>query len=137
MEIINICYDKNFVSENLINVDIRNIDSVPNFSAPRIVISFLNKLKKEQGIEAISILCNKLKKNGTLTFTLLDFDQLISFYHNQKLNLDDIIKHMRGNECFISRSEIIKMFHKSSEFSIDSITYDDIYSVYTLSRIDL
>ena len=137
MEIINVCYDKNFVSENLTNIDIRNIDSVPNFSAPRIIISFLNKLKKEQGIEAISLLCNKLKKNGTLTFTLLDFDQLISFYHSQKLNLDDIIKHMRGTECFISRSEIIKMFHKNSEFSIDSITYDDIYSVYTLSRIDL
>ena len=137
MEIINICYDKNFTASGVTNTDIRNIENIPNFSAYRITISFLNKIKKEQSVEIIHQLCNKLRKNGTLTFTLLDFEQLIDFYKNNQLTLEEVTKHLTGIESFIARSEIIKIFHKHPQISIDSIIYDNLYSVYTLSRTDL
>lgn len=137
MEIINICYDKNFTSEGLSNCDIRQIDSIPNFSAHKIIMSFLNQLEKKQSLSIIQSLCRKLRQGGTLTFNLLDFDQLVNFYQNQKIKLDDVIIHTNGIQSFISRSEVIKMFHKNSEISLDSILYDDIYSICTVSRKSL
>ena len=68
---------------------------------------------------------------------MLDFDQLIRFYQDQKIELNDITTHTKAIDSFISRSEIIKMFHKHPHISIDSITYDEIYAVYTISRVDL
>ena len=100
-------------------------------------IPFLNKLPKTQSVNTIGNLCNKLKQDGTLTFNLLDFDQLINFYQYQKLKLDDIVIHTKNIECFINKAEIIKMFHKHPQISIDSMTYDDMYAVYTLCRKSL
>tara|TARA_B100000085_G_C18560783_1_gene519468 strand:- start:3397 stop:3810 length:414 start_codon:yes stop_codon:yes gene_type:complete len=137
MQMINICYDSNFMSEDMENIDIRSIESIPNFSANKIMISFLNKIEKQQSIQIIQKLCNKLRQNGTLTFNLLDFDQLINFYQYEKLKLDDVVSHTKLIECFISKAEIIKMFYKHPQISIDSVTYDDMYSTYTLCRNSL
>ena len=134
MHIINICYDNNYTIANQTNIDIRNLDSIPNFSADHILISFLNRIEKSQSIKIIHALCNKLKKGGKLTMSMLDFDQLISYYHNQNIKLDDIIVYTKNLECFIHKAEILSMFHKNNTFNIDSIKYDDIYTIYTIIR---
>lgn len=134
MHVINICYDKNYVLSDQTNIDIRNLDTIPNFSANHILISFLNRLEKQQSTKLIQALCNKLQNTGKLTISLLDFDQLISAYLNQTLKLDDIIVYTKNLECFIDKAEILAMFHKNSHFAIDSIKYDDIYTIYTISR---
>lgn len=137
MRLINICFDQHYTLPDHTNIDIRTIDKVPNFSAEYIMISFLNRIEKEQSVKILSDLCKKLKKQGKLIFSVLDFDQLIEAYHNQQLKLDDICKYTKNLQCFIHKAEIIQMFHKNTNFSIDSIKTDDIYAIYTVNRTNL
>jgi glycosyltransferase involved in cell wall biosynthesis len=95
-------------------------------------LPFLNRVEKSQSIKIIHVLCNKLKKGGKLTMSMLDFDQLISYYHNQNIKLDDVIVYTKNLECFIHKAEILSMFHKNNAFNIDGIKYDDIYTIYTI-----
>lgn len=134
MKLYNICYNDKYKLDGAENISISSLDMIPNFSAPSIYISFLNAMSMDQSIQVIGQLCLKLKVNGILTFRLIDWDQLISYYQNGDLDTNSICSHMFGTQCLINRGDIIKMFHKSNEINIDNITYDNVFCTYTLSR---
>lgn len=137
MQVINICHNENYKLDDATNVDISNINSIPNFSASSLYIAFLNRIQKNQAIELIKSLCEKLANGGSLTFKLLDFHQLIRYYENQEITNNDIPKYTNALHCIITKSEILELFHKSVHINITSIAYDKVYSTYTLSRIKL
>lgn len=137
MQVINICHNENYKLDDATNVDISNINSIPNFSASSLYIAFLNRIQKNQAIELIKSLCEKLANGGSLTFKLLDLHQLIRYYENQEITNNDIPKYTNALHCIITKSEILELFHKSDHINITSIAYDKVYSTYTLSRIKL
>jgi hypothetical protein len=137
MQVINICHNEHYKLDDAINVDISNINSIPNFSAKALYIAFLNRIQKNQAIELIKSLCEKLANGGSMTFKLLDFHQLIRYYENQEITNNDIPTYTNSLHCIITKSEILELFHKNDHINITSITYDKVYSTYTLSRIQL
>jgi len=137
MKITNISYQNNYSLEGANNVSISDIDSIPNFSEAHINISFMNLLSKDQAINILSLLCNKLKHNAKLTFRLLDWDQMISNYHNGDLSKDEICQYISSIKCLLDRSNIIEIFHKNTDIDIDQITFDGSFASYTVIRSKL
>lgn len=137
MQPINICLNEKYRLANTENVNLSMMDSIPNFSAGNLHISFLNKMEKQQSIETLIRLIKKLKINGTIVFGLLNFDNLIVNYQNGDLLQDDIVSEIKDIRCLISNHEVVNMFQNNNEVTIDTITYDKIYTTYTIRRTSI
>ena len=137
MQPINICFNEKHRLSNTENVNLSMIDSIPNFSAGNLHISFLNKMEKQQSIELLIRLIKKLKINGIIVFSLLNFDNLIVNYQNGDFLQDDIVSEIKDIRCLISNYEVVNMFQNNVEVTIDTIAYDKIYTTYTIRRTSI
>ena len=137
MQPINICLNEKYRLANTENVNLSMMDSIPNFSAGNLHISFLNKMEKQQSIETLIRLIKKLKINGIIVFSLLNFDNLIVNYQNGDFLQDDIVSEIKDIRCLISNYEVVNMFQNNVEVTIDTIAYDKIYTTYTIRRTSI
>lgn len=137
MNLINISYENKHKIDYAENVDISNINSIPNYSASNINIELLNYFSKKDSTSIFNKLCEKLKQEGMLTLKLLDLNQLIHYFVQEEITSDDFCKHMVAVQCILSRPEVLSLCHNNPQIKIVDITYDNIYNIYKIQRIEL
>jgi hypothetical protein len=97
-------YTKN--SNNSINVDIENLDTIINHSADNIYCSCLEYIPKEQLVDKISIILNKIKPKANIVFCIQDIKKQASDFINATISGDDLLKKIKNFQSILSIEDI-------------------------------
>lgn len=103
----NILY-KNYIanSNNRINLDINEIDTIVNHSADSIFCSCLNYIDKSKFLSTISVLLEKIKPSGKLNIECINLKKYMNNFLQKKISGDDLMSKIKNITSIISEEDI-------------------------------
>jgi hypothetical protein len=102
----NIVY-KNYIanSNNRINLDINEIDTIVNHSADSIFCSCLNYIDKSKFSDIVSLLLEKIKPSGKLNIECINVKKYMNNFLQKKISGEDLISKIKNIESIISEED--------------------------------
>jgi hypothetical protein len=133
----NILY-KNYIanSNNRINLDINEIDTIINHSADSIFCSCLNYIDKSKFSDIVSLLLEKIKPSGKLNIECINVKKYMNNFLQQKISGEDLISKIKNIESIISEEDFYVALNIQN-FRIIQIESSDSSLFVSIQRIGI
>jgi|688.fasta_scaffold00360_96 hypothetical protein len=133
----NILY-KNYIanSNNRINLDINEIDTIINHSADSIFCSCLNYIDKSKFSDIVSLLLEKIKPSGKLNIECINVKKYMNNFLQQKISGEDLISKIKNIESIISEEDFYVALNIQN-FRIIQIESSDSSLFVSIERIGI
>jgi hypothetical protein len=130
----NILY-KNYIanSNNRINLDINEIDTIVNHSADSIFCSCLNYIDKSKFLSTISVLLEKIKPSGKLNIECINLKKYMNNFLQKKISGDDLMSKIKNITSIISEEDIYVSLNNQN-FRIIQIESSDSSLLVSIER---
>jgi hypothetical protein len=133
----NILY-KNYIanSNNRINLDINEIDTIINHSADSIFCSCLNYIDKSKFSDIVSLLLEKIKPSGKLNIECINVKKYMNNFLQKKISGEDLISKIKNIESIISEEDLYVALNIQN-FRIIQIESSDSSLFVSIQRIGI
>ena len=133
----NIVY-KNYIanSNNRINLDINEIDTIVNHSADSIFCSCLNYIDKSKFSDIVSLLLEKIKPSGKLNIECINVKKYMNNFLQKKISGEDLISKIKNIESIISEEDFYVALNIQN-FRIIQIESSDSSLFVSIERIGI
>jgi hypothetical protein len=133
----NILY-KNYItnSNNRINLDINEIDTIINHSADSIFCSCLNYIDKSKFSDIVSLLLEKIKPSGKLNIECINVKKYMNNFLQKKISGEDLISKIKNIESIISEEDFYVALNIQN-FRIIQIESSDSSLFVSIERIGI
>lgn len=131
----NILY-KNYIanSNNRINLDINEIDTIVNHSADSIFCSCFNYIDKSKFSNTISVLLEKIKPSGKLNIECINLKKYMNNFLQKKISGDDLMSKIKNIASIISEEDIYVALN-TQNFRIIQIESSESSLLVSIERI--
>lgn len=133
----NIVY-KNLInnSKSNINIDIKDINSIVNHSANLIFCSCLNYLEKDEALESLKVIFNKIKPGGNIAISFSDIKHHAKNFIENAISGQDFLSKINNVKYIITSEDIYTVIDLTSFRIVQQSNENDIVNI-TLQRIQI
>lgn len=136
MKTYNISVNNLYLSNNIQNIDVKDIDKLINDSVDNIFVYCLNVLPEEKAKLTIDTLLNKLGLNGNINISILNVNHYIKDFIEQKIAKQDFLNAIHQLQAIVTTDEIISSLD-AKKYQIQQIADQQHSTSIVIRKISL
>jgi hypothetical protein len=131
---INLCTDDaRTILSNMDNTNINQLNNIVNFSVDTINCEILEYVISSHLSEVLSVIYNKIRKNGILVLRFKDFKEISHKYYQTKMSDEEYLQKISNTASIISIDRIISTI--DNNLSVHNIEYNNDYITMIIKRL--
>lgn len=134
MKHYNISINNNYLSNNIANIDISNINDLINDSINTIFLYCLAALTETEAKNTINILLDKLGLNGTLNVIILDTYEYLEDVLQGKISSQDCLNTLHQTKNLMSLDNIISILD-TKKYQINQIITENYKTTISIKKV--
>ena len=131
---INLCTDDaKTILSNMDNTNVNQLNNIVNFSVDTINCEILEYIISSHLNEVLSVIYNKIRKNGILVLKFKNFKEISYKYYKTQMSDEEYLQKISNTASIISVDKIISTI--DSNLSVHNIEYNNDYITMIIKRL--